>query len=160
MVASSPMRIDRTACPRSQKQKAASFLLPVSHAAQTPSNGVGVSEPFWRSLCRPKQNAPLFSPQPNKLSLLRLPIKRQATMTECITKLLGRGVISVNGFPIIIRLRSFKLHLFVADAAVRQSQFADKSQKLWHWATSRKYESSDRTCDRGRRGRKRKQPTS
>jgi hypothetical protein len=38
----------------------------------------------------------------------------------------------VNGFPILIRLRAFKLDRFIADTAFRWSQFVDKSQERWH----------------------------
>jgi hypothetical protein len=41
---------------------------------------------------------------------------------------LSGGVISFSR----ICLCGFKLHLFIADAALRQSQVTDKSQKLWH----------------------------
>jgi hypothetical protein len=35
----------------------------------------------------------------------------------------------VNGFPILIRLRGFKLDRFIADTAFRWSQFVDKSHE-------------------------------
>jgi len=42
----------------------------------------------------------------------------------------------VNSFPILIRLRGFKLDRFIADTALRWSQFVDKSQECWHRAAS------------------------
>jgi hypothetical protein len=42
----------------------------------------------------------------------------------------------VNRFPILIRLRGFKLDGLIADTALRQPQFVKKSQECWHCAAS------------------------
>jgi hypothetical protein len=44
----------------------------------------------------------------------------------------------VNSFPILIGLCGFKLHGFIADAAIRRSPFADKSQECGQLGSLRK----------------------